>query len=254
MMLCNPETPMSESLHSVRFPDETPEYRAARDELLRAEMDLRDQMEAVAAQRRALPLGGKIPEDYVFEEGATDIDEHGTEREVRMSELFRPGMDSLVLYSYMFSPEMKAPCPMCTSILDGLNGSAPHIMQRVNLAVVAQSPIERVRDVARQRGWRNLRLLSSSRNSYNGEYGAENADGSQLPALNVFVRRNDEIHHFYNAELLYAPARPGQDGRHVDIIWPVWNVFDYTLDGRGTTWNPKLSYEPEPLTALERSK
>src|ERR1051325_3165988 len=114
---------MSDPVHSIRFPNEPPEYRAARDELLRAEVELRDKTEEVAALRRTLPLGGKVPEDYVFEEGATDIDEHGVEREVRLSELFRPGLDTLVLYSYMFSPEMKSPCVMCTSILDGLNGS-----------------------------------------------------------------------------------------------------------------------------------
>jgi len=237
------ETCMSEPLHSVHFPNETAEYRAARDALLRSEMELRDKLEEVAAQRRRLPLGGKVPEDYVFEEGAADIDEHGTEREVRLSELFRPGLDTLVLYSYMFSPEMKSPCTSCTSILDGLDGSAQHIVQRVNLAVVAQSPIERVRDIARQRGWRHLRLLSSSRNSYNAEYGAEDPNGSQLPALNVFVRRDGEIYHYYNTELLYAPRRPGQDGRHVDLIWPVWNMFDYTPEGRGTNWNPRLAYE-----------
>jgi len=125
----------------------------------------------------------------------------------------------------------------------GLNGTAPHAVQRVNFAVVARSPIERIRGVARERGWQNLRLLSSANNGYNTAYRAEDAAGNQLPALNVFVRRPDGIHHFYNTELLYAPPEPGQDGRHVDLIWPLWNLFDYTPEGRGTDWRPRLAYD-----------
>src|SRR5262249_16135153 len=146
-------------------------------------------------------------------------------REVRMSDLFADGMDTLILYSFMFGPKMKSPCTSCTSILDGLNGAAPHIGQRVSFAVVAKSPIERLRDFARSRGWDNLRLLSSEKNSYNHDYRGENPDESQMPSLNVFVRRDRKVHHFYNTELLFAPAERGQDGRHVDLIWPMWNVF-----------------------------
>jgi len=228
----------------VQFPNESPEYRAARQALLESEIQLRRQIEEVAARRRDLPLGGRVREDYVFEEGGRDLDDLETKREVRLSGLFAPGKDTLILYSYMFSPAMSQPCTSCTSILDGLNGTAPHVAQRVNLAVVAKSPIERIRAVARERGWRNLRLLSSEWNSYNEDYRAETSKGAQLPALNVFVRRPDGIYHFYNAELLYAPSDPGQNGRHVDLIWPLWNLFDYTPEGRGTDWYPRLAYPP----------
>lgn len=108
--------------------------------------------------------------------------------------------------------------------------------------MVAKSPIERIREFARSRGWKNLRLLSSTINSYNADYRGENEKGNQLPSLNVFVRRDGKIFHTYNTELLFAPTEPGQDGRHVDMIWPVWNMFDFTPEGRGTDWYPKLSY------------
>lgn len=234
---------MAHSNEGVTFPNESPAYRSSRDQLLQAEIELRRKLEEVAALRRTLPLGGKVQEDYVFEEGGRDIDDVETKRQVRLSELFQPGKDTLILYSYMFGPAMRQPCTSCTSILDGLNGTAPHVMQRVNLAAVAKSPIERIRDVARERGWRNLRLLSSANNSYNTDYHGENPKGDQLPALNVFVRRPDGIYHTYNTELLYAPSEPGQDGRHVDLIWPLWNLFDYTPEGRGSSWYPRLSYE-----------
>src|SRR5437868_2007881 len=164
---------MPESPHAIRFPNETPEYRAARDRLFAAEIELRRELEAVAVQRRALPLGGTIPTDYAFvEEGPA-----GEPRGVRLSDLFAPGMDTLVVYSFMFGPAMEHACPSCTSILDALDGEAPHIVQRVSLAVVAKSPIERIRAFARERGWRNLRLLSSAANNYNRDYHAESESG-----------------------------------------------------------------------------
>lgn len=214
------------------FPGESTEYRAARDRLLDAERELRRQQEQVATMRRDLPLGGLLKQDYVLDEGSP----------VRFSELFAPGKDTLVIYSFMFGPRMKAACPMCTSILDALDGETPHVRDRVNFAVVAKSPIDRIRAFARERGWRNLRLLSSAANTYNTDYRAENSDGDQLPALNVFVRRNGRIHHFYGTELLYERPDPGQDGRHVDPIWPLWNLFDLTPEGRGTNWYPRLTY------------
>jgi len=222
------------ALHKTRFPGEDAKYRSARDKLLKAEIALRAQVEDVAAMRRALPLGGAVPEDYVFDEGR---------RRVRLSELFADGKDTLVIYNYMYGPAMAAPCPMCTSILDSLDGAAPHVTQRVNLAVVAKSPIERIQEFARGRGWRNLRLLSSAGNTFNRDYHGEATDGSQWPMMNVFVRRGGRIRHAHGSELLFLAAPRGQDARHADMIWPLWNVFDLTPDGRGTNWYPKLRYE-----------
>jgi predicted dithiol-disulfide oxidoreductase (DUF899 family) len=229
---------MSPSRHEERFPGESEAYRAAREELLAEEIELRRQTEAVAAMRRSLPLGGEVPEDYVFAES----DEARAERQVRLSELFADGQDTLIVYSYMFGPKMAQPCGSCTSILDALDGEAPHVTQRVSLAVVAKSPIERIRRFAEDRGWRHLRLLSSAGNTYNRDYHGESANGDQIPMLNVFVRRDGRVHHAYGTEMLFVEADPGQDRRHVDPIWPLWNLFDLTPDGRGETWHPRISY------------
>jgi predicted dithiol-disulfide oxidoreductase (DUF899 family) len=233
--------PASGALHKERFPGESKAYRAARNGLLKAELELRRRMEAVAALRRKLPAGGPVPEDYEFEEGAADIDDTETVRRVRLSELFQRDA-SLVVYSYMYGPAMAKACPMCTSMLDALDRTVPHAGQRINVVVVAKSPIQRIRAIARERGWRNLRLLSSAGNSYNRDYRGENEKGAQLPTLNVFTRKGGRIHHAYCTELLFAPSDPGQNGRHVDVIWPLWNLFDYTPEGRGTDWYPKLAY------------
>ncbi|MGE5820689.1 MAG: DUF899 family protein [Deltaproteobacteria bacterium] len=229
--------------HPNRFPGETEDYRKMRDRLLELEINLRKQIEAVAALRRELPRGGKIKEDYVFDEGAADLSDRNALKQTRLSELFDAGKNTLAIYSFMFAPDWEKPCPSCTSILDGLNGSAPHIYDKVNFAVVAKAPIGRIREWGRERGWNNLRLLSSSHNTYNRDYCAESDERGQMPAINVFRKENDQIHHFYNSELLYAPTEPGQDPRHVDLIWPIWNLFDLTPEGRGTDWRPKLSYQ-----------
>jgi predicted dithiol-disulfide oxidoreductase (DUF899 family) len=215
----------------MNFPNETPAYRAARNQLLESELNLRRQIEKVAAQRRTLPAGGEVPDDYAFEA------ETG---KVRLSQLFTRG-DTLVAYSFMYGPKAEKPCPMCTSMLDGLDGSAAHIVQRVNLVVIARSPLERILAFAGGRGWRNLRLLSSAGNSYNRDYHGEDAEGRQWPMLNVF-RNTDRVRHTWGSELLDEKEEPGQNARHVDLLWPLWNVLDLTPQGRGKDWYPRLEY------------
>jgi len=220
------------------FPNESDEYRKARNDLLKAEDALREQTEAVAALRRKLPLGGLVKEDYVFDEMGSD----GNVTQVTLSELFAPEKDSLLLYGYMYGPKQEQPCVMCTSIVDGLNGNTHHITQRMNLAVVARSPIERFVEYARLRGWNNLRLLSSANNTYHYDYQAEDENGNQWPMANVFARRDGNVHHSWASELMFSEFVTGNT-RHVDTIWPLWNVFDLTPEGRGEDWYPALSYE-----------
>ena len=232
------------------------EYRAARDRLLEQEVRLRQEMEAVAEARRGLPPGGAVPEDYVFRGLGAD----GAPTDVRMSELFAPGRDSLAIYSMMFPrdrrddrpgpdggqtarlPLGEGPCPSCTALLDQLDGTAEHVAPLMNFAVVAKTPLERVAAFAEERGWRRLRLLSSAGNTYNPDYLAETPEGDQMPMLNVFHRDGDVIRHFWGSELFYAPTEPGQDPRHVGTLEPVWNLLDLTPEGRPTDWDEQVSY------------
>jgi predicted dithiol-disulfide oxidoreductase (DUF899 family) len=237
------------------YPGESPEYRAARDRLLEQEIQLRREMEAVAEARRRLPPGGAVPEDYVFrgigaDDAATDV---------RLSELFAPGRDSLAIYSMMFPrdrgddrpgpasgetarlPLAEGPCPSCTALLDQLDGAVEHVSQQMNFAVVAKAPVERVVGFAEERGWRRLRLVSSAGNTYNRDYLAETPEGDQRPMLNVFHRDGDVIRHFWGSELFYAPMDPGQDPRHVGTLEPLWNFFDLIPEGR-PDWDEQLSY------------
>jgi predicted dithiol-disulfide oxidoreductase (DUF899 family) len=225
------------ALHDKRFPNETDEYRSERDRLLAAEIELRSQIEQVAAQRRRLPPGGRVPEDYSFDEMTAD----GRVEPVRLSQLFAPGHTSLIVYGFMYGPEAESPCPMCTSLIDGFNASAVNLGQRVSMVVVAKSPIGRIIDFARRRGWDRIRLLSSSRTSFNRDYLAEDGEGNQLPMANVFSKGRDGIHHTWGSELLYVESEG--DPCHVDLVWPLWNLLDLTPEGRGADWYPQLDYE-----------
>ncbi len=223
------------SLTDKHFPNESDEYRQARDKLLEEELKLRQKVVEIAEQRQALPDGGKIKEDYVFDE----LTESGEVKQTKLSELFAGGKDSLIIYSYMYGPNIDAPCPSCTSLIDTMNANVDPITDKVNMVVVAKSPIERIRKFANTRGWNKVRLLSSANNTYNTDYFAEDAQGNQMPMCNVYKKTADGIFHFFGTELLYAKV----DGhpRHMDMVWPIWNFFDMTPEGRGD-WNPKLKY------------
>jgi len=220
------------SLHDVRYPNESEEYRERRDALLREELDLRARVEALAERRRALPAGGRVPEDYELHEATAD----GV-RAVRLSELFE-GHSTLLVYNYMYGPDMKEPCSMCTPFLDGMDGQAVHIAQRVGLAVVAKSPPERLREWVARRGWRHLRLLSWQGTGYGRDYHAEIDDGSQITSMNVFAKNDDGIHHTWSSEIIWVPVEK-HDPRHIDLMWPLWNALDLTPEGRGD-WIPPL--------------
>ena len=216
----------------VRFPNESAEYRAARTDLLREEIELRRHLERVAAQRRALPPGGAVRGDYRFEgeDGPTDF-----------AGLFKD-KETLGVYSFMFGPQRERPCPMCTALLGPLDGNAADLDQRMSLVVVARSPIERLVAFKQERGWRNLRLYSDLNDNYSKDYFGLLPDGSEIPAFNVFTRRDGTIRHFWSGEMTGATADPGQDPRGAPELAPLWNVLDMTPDPRVPDWYPSLDY------------
>lgn len=219
--------------NGVRFPNESEDYRRARDALLAEEIELRRHIERVAQQRRELPPGGVLPKDYAFE---------GEGGPVRLSELFA-GKQTLAVYSYMFGPQRKQPCPMCTSLLSAWDGEAEDVVQRIALVVVARSPIARLLAFKKERGWRHLKLYSDVSGDYTRDYvSAEDADE---PAFNVFTRRDGSMRHFWSGEMGMGTADPGQDPRGAPDLMPLWTILDSTPEGRGSDWYPELSY-PKP--------
>jgi predicted dithiol-disulfide oxidoreductase (DUF899 family) len=240
----------------ITFPNESAQYREARDRILEQEVALRRAMEDVAQARRELPPGGAVPADYVFQTAGPG----GTATDVRLSELFAPGLDSLAIYNFMFPrdprddrpgadhgqtallPLVESPCPSCVAMIDQFDGAADHVSQRMNFAVVAKTPLPRILTFAEERGWRHVRLLSSEHNDFKRDYNAETAEGHQLPMLTVFHRDGDTIRHFWSSELFFEPTEPGQDTRHVGTLEPLFNLFDLTREGRPSDWEEQLAY------------
>ena len=239
-------------LEHLQFPSEDSTYRTARNALLDEEIALRRQIERVSVQRRALPPGGLVREDYVFE----GLDRNRRPAQMKLSELFAPGKDSLAIYSFMYGPERDQPCTGCTHTLDSLDGVARHAPQRINLFIVAKSPLARLLAFARERGWDHLTFLSTAGNNYSRDYFGDSRglspamrrqqdfkDGEEwdMPMLNVFRRDAGGVRHFWSSELLYVPAEPGQEYRHNDLIDPLWHLLDTTPEGRGD-FEPALAY------------
>jgi len=235
----------------LSYPNESAEYRAARNALLDEEMALRAQIEVVAARRRALPAGGEIPRDYVFER----IGQNSMPEQVKLSELFGPH-DTLILYSFMYGPERKLPCPGCTHLLDGIDGAAGHIGQRAALHIVAKSPIARLAAWSHERGWDHLSLISTASNSYDADYFGDTskfsremraqfgvADGKDWDEtiFNVFKKKDGKITHFWGSEMVFAPPAPEQHHRAGDLADPLWGLLDMTPEGSGDFF-PKVNY------------
>jgi predicted dithiol-disulfide oxidoreductase (DUF899 family) len=218
--------------HGKSYPNESAEYRRARTALLEEEIELRRHIERVAHQRRALPPGGEVPENYAF------VGENGP---VKFSDLFGRH-DTLVVYNFMYGPKRERPCPMCTSLLSSWDGEVPDLEQRVAFAVFAKSPIERLVAFKKERGWRYLKLYSSAGNNFNRDYFAEGPNGEDYPAFNVFTRRDGKIRHFWGGEMFAGTADPGQDPRGAPDLTPLWTILDTTPEGRGRDWYPKLDY------------
>lgn len=215
------------------YPNDSADYRAARTALLAEEIELRRHIQRVAAQRRALPPGGEIAQDYQLrdEQGATLL----------FSDLFG-AHDTLVTYFWMYGPERERPCPMCTSFLGSLDIPAVDITQRVALAVIGRSPVERQLAFARERGWRNLRFYATVGDDFPRAYRGLAPNGDEWASLDVWVKRDGVVRHFWGASEAGGTADPGQDPHLAPDPTPLWNILDLTPGGRGKDWYPSLEY------------
>ena len=216
--------------NQAQYPNESAEYRTARNALLSEEIELRRHIERVADQRRALPPGGQLAKDFEF------LSESGS---ISLSSLFGE-KDTLMVYSMMYGPQRKLPCPSCTSFLTAWNGIAVNLRERIAIVVTARSRIERLMEYRRQRGFGNLPFASDLSGEYTRTY--VNSDDADVPGFSVFSRRDGVVRHFYSGEMSGAMADPGQDPRGGPDLDPLWLLLDLTPEGRGTDWYPKLEY------------
>jgi predicted dithiol-disulfide oxidoreductase (DUF899 family) len=231
---------ISGTLQPTRLTNESAEYVALREELRLAEIELMRQRERVAAMRRSLPPGAVV-QDYVFQEGPANLDAgDALVTTVLLSDLFTGPNRSVVIYHLMYGKRQTNPCPMCTMWIDGFNGVGNHIAQNVDFAIAAAADLPMLRQHARDRGWRNLRLLSCGDSTFKYDLRSEDADGAQDSTVSVFTRDGDgTLRHSYSAHPWMAHD---VKQRGIDLLTPVYNILDLTPQGRDD-WYAKLAYE-----------
>lgn len=221
-------------MSELRYPNESRQYRDARDALLKDEQELVDKVKAVAAKRRSLPRGGELKEDYVFQ-WAND---GKVGQRVKFSELFGD-KNTLLLYSFMYGPNWDKPCPSCTSLVDGFDRTSYQVSQHASFAAIAKASAEKINAWARERGWSQIALLSGFESPYQADYQCQaESDDMQWPVMHVFSRQDGKICHFWGTEL---------PGNHVDTVWPYWNLMDFTPEGRPEILTPPQKFRSEFL-------
>ena len=217
-------------MEHLNYSNESAEYRAARNALLDEEIALRAQIEAVAAKRRALPLGGEVREDHVFERiGKTSMPE-----KVRLSELFGPH-DTLVLYSFMYGPERELPCPGCTHLLDDRPARGLGAPTRLETPFAVVDGRQQLR---RRLLWRHVQL-------FKGDARAASRAGRRELGRNNIQRlqkeeRRDQTFLGLGDELCPAGAQTAPSRRRYGR--PLWGLLDMTPEGRDDFF-PKVNYE-----------
>lgn len=203
----------------LRYPNESPEYRDARDALLRDEQELVKSVKALAEKRRKLPPGGELKEDYVFQWATNGK----IGQRVRFSELFGD-KNTLLLYSFMFGPNWDNPCLSCTSLVDGFDRSWYQVSCDAAFAAIAKAPADRINAWANRRGWSQIPLVSGYESTYQADYRCQgDSDDMQWPVMHVFRKSDGKIRHFWGTEA---------NSNHLDTVWPYWNLMDYTPEGR----------------------
>jgi predicted dithiol-disulfide oxidoreductase (DUF899 family) len=219
-------------MSELRYPNESREYRAARDSLLKDEQELVDKVKSVAERRRNLPRGGQLKEDYVFQ-WAND---GKVGKRVRFSELFGD-KNTLLLYSWMFGPNWDNPCPSCTSLVDGFDRAWYSVTRDAAFAAIAKAPADRINAWAKRRGWSQIRirigLSLSSRLPMPGD-----SDDMQWPVMHVFRKQDGRIFHFWGTETT---------ANHLDTVWVYWNLMDFTPEGRPDISTPPQNFRSEFL-------
>jgi predicted dithiol-disulfide oxidoreductase (DUF899 family) len=221
-------------MSKLRYPNESREYREARDSLQKDEQELVDKVKSVAEKRRNLPRGGRLKEDYAFQ-WAND---GKVGESVKLSELFAD-KDTLLLYSFMFGPNWDRPCPSCTSLMDGFDRTWYSVTRDAAFAAIAKAPADRINAWAKERGWSQIAMVSGFESNYQADYRCQgDSDDMQLPVMHVFMKRDGAIFHFWGTE---------QSANHVDTVWPYWNLMDFTPRGRPDRTTPPQNFRSEFL-------
>lgn len=203
------------SLPKIVSPEE---WQFAHEEFLKKEKEFTHTRDALAAQRRRLPMV-RIEKNYIFD--APDGKES-------LLDLF-DGQKQLLLYHFMFAPGVggwpTAACPGCSMFTDNIGQFTPiHLKARgISMAFVSRAPIKNIEAYRKRMGWPH-RWVSSEHNSFNTDFGISTPKG-ETHGLSVFLREGDEIFRTYFT-----------NSRGTEVIGNVWGFLDATPYGRQETW------------------
>jgi predicted dithiol-disulfide oxidoreductase (DUF899 family) len=201
------------------------EWRVASEALLAKEKEATRAGDALAAERRRLPMV-RIEKDYVFD---------GPGGEARLIDLFE-GRRQLILYHFMFAPGVNgwpdAGCPGCSLVIDNL-GHPAHLRARdVSFAAVSLAPLEQIDAYRTRMGW-TIPWYSSAGSDFNADFGRSTADG-EIFGLSVFLCDGDDVFRTYFT-----------DGRGVEALGNNWSFLDLTPFGRQETWEHSPEGRPQ---------
>ncbi len=205
------------------------EWQRARDELLVKEKEATRASDALAAERRRLPMV-QIEEDYVLE---------GPGGEASLLDLFE-GRRQLLLYHFMFGPNQDAGCDGCSMFVDQIGHPAHLHARHTSFALVSRAPVDRIEPYKERMGW-TLPWYSSFDSDFNVDFGlspetprtGEYQDGETF-GLSVFLRDGDNVYRTYFT-----------DKRGVEALGSVWTFLDLTPLGRQETWEDSPEGYPQ---------
>jgi predicted dithiol-disulfide oxidoreductase (DUF899 family) len=201
------------------------EWQAAHDELLAKEKEATRTRDALAAERRRLPMV-RIDKEYVFE---------GPHGKASLLDLF-DGRRQLILYHFMFAPDVEgwpsAGCPGCSMFVDQI-GHLAHLHARdTSFVLVSRAPLEKIEPYKKRMGW-TIPWFSSAGSDFNEDFGVTTAQGETF-GLSVFLRDGDDVYRTYFTS-----------GRGVEALGSIWTLLDLTPLGRQEAWEDSPDGYPQ---------
>jgi predicted dithiol-disulfide oxidoreductase (DUF899 family) len=205
------------------------EWEAAREKLLAREKEQTRARDALAAERRRLPMV-RIEKDYIFE---------GPEGKASLLDLFE-GRRQLILYHFMFGPNQDHGCDGCSMVIDNL-GHLAHLHARdTSFAAVSRAPLAKIEPFKERMGWA-IPWYSSFEGDFNVDFGVSPEqpqpdvyqDGETF-GLSVFIRDGDDVYRTYFT-----------DRRGVEALGSNWSYLDLTPLGRQEDWEDTPEGRPQ---------
>jgi predicted dithiol-disulfide oxidoreductase (DUF899 family) len=201
------------------------EWQESRERLLAKEKEATRARDALAAERRRLPMV-RIDKDYVFE---------GPNGKASLFDLF-DGRRQLILYHFMFAPSAEgwpeAGCPGCSMFVDQVGHLAHMHVRNTSFVLVSLAPLTGIEPYKERMGW-TIPWFSSSGSDFNLDFGLSRDDGETF-GLSVFLRDGDDVYRTYFTA-----------GRGVEALGSVWTFLDLTPLGRQEDWEDSPEDYPQ---------